>query len=104
MEIRALTDETYLADLLAEETSLVVASGAWCAHGEALLKDLKRLPSLFAHMQILLLDPDQSPECSGYFGLKASPTMFLIKNGRQIDHRIGRPSKDALHDWIARYA
>ena len=34
------------------------------------------------------------------FGIRSIPTMFLFKDGKQVDMKVGFNSKDALTSWL----
>lgn len=50
--------------------------------------------------KILKMNVDEAPNTASQFGIRSIPTMFLFKDGKQIDTKVGLNSKQTLIDWI----
>ena len=46
------------------------------------------------------MNVDESPNTAAQFGIRSIPTMFLFKDGKQIDMKVGLNSKATLTSWI----
>ena len=47
---------------------------------------------------------DEAPNTAAQYGIRSIPTMFLFKDGKQVDTKVGLNSKDNLISWINSHA
>ena len=51
-------------------------------------------------VKICKMNVDESPNTAAQYGIRSIPTMFLFKDGKQLDVKVGLNSKGALESWI----
>ena len=49
------------------------------------------------------MNVDDSPETASQFGIRSIPTMFLFKDGKQVDTKVGLNTQSTISSWIASY-
>ena len=52
---------------------------------------------------IYKMNVDDSPETASQFGIRSIPTMFLFKDGKQVDTKVGLNTQSTISSWIASY-
>lgn len=51
-------------------------------------------------VKILKMNVDDSPNTAANFGIRSIPTMYLFKDGKQIDVKVGLNSNSVITGWI----
>ena len=51
-------------------------------------------------VEVCKMNVDESPNTAAQYGIRSIPTMFLFKDGKQIDVKVGLNSKATLESWI----
>jgi thioredoxin 1 len=46
------------------------------------------------------MNVDESPNTAAQFGIRSIPTMFLFKDGKQVDTKVGLSGKQTLVEWV----
>ena len=54
-------------------------------------------------IKICKMNVDEAPNTAAQFGIRSIPTMFLFKDGKQVDTKVGLNSKSTLEAWINQY-
>ena len=54
-------------------------------------------------VKIYKMNVDDSPETASQFGIRSIPTMFLFKDGKQVDTKVGLNTQSTISSWIASY-
>ena len=49
---------------------------------------------------ICKMNVDESPNTAAQYGIRSIPTMFLFKDGKQVDVKVGLNSQASLVSWI----
>ena len=49
---------------------------------------------------IYKMNVDDSPETASQFGIRSIPTMFLFKDGKQVDTKVGLNTQSTISSWI----
>ena len=52
---------------------------------------------------IYKMNVDDSPETASQFGIRSIPTMFLFKDGKQVDTKVGLNTQSTISSWIESY-
>ena len=52
---------------------------------------------------IYKMNVDDSPETASQFGIRSIPTMFLFKDGKQVDTKVGLSTQSTISSWIESY-
>ena len=77
---------------------IVRFTAPWCAPCKALAKSLEGV-DLGVEMEVV--DIEESPDMAKLVGIRSVPTMVYLRDGEEIDRRVGAMSVDRLKDWIA---
>ena len=51
-------------------------------------------------VEICKMNVDESPNTAAQYGIRSIPTMFLFKDGKQIDTKVGLNSQASLVSWL----
>jgi len=51
-------------------------------------------------VKIVKMNVDEAPDTAAGYGIRSIPTMFLFKDGKQIDTKIGLNPQSAIVSWI----
>lgn len=51
-------------------------------------------------VKICKMNVDEAPNTAAQYGIRSIPTMFLFKDGKQIDTKIGFNSQAAIVSWL----
>ena len=54
-------------------------------------------------VKIYKMNVDDSPETASQFGIRSIPTMFLFKDGKQVDTKVGLNTQSTISSWIESY-
>ena len=52
-------------------------------------------------VKILKMNVDDSPNTAASFGIRSIPSMFLFKDGKQIDVKVGLNSQSTITGWLS---
>ena len=77
----------------------------WCGPCRQLGPILEAVDNeMNGEVKIYKMNVDDSPQTASQFGIRSIPTMFLFKDGKQVDTKVGLNSKDSLVSWISSHA
>ena len=51
-------------------------------------------------VKIYKMNVDDSPVTPSQFGIRSIPSMFLFKDGKQVDMKVGFNSQEVVKSWI----
>ena len=94
-----------LVDFWAEWCGLVDFWAEWCGPCRQLGPILEEVSkSMGDKVKICKMNVDEAPNTAAQYGIRSIPTMFLFKDGKQIDTKVGLNSKAVLESWISSHA
>ena len=97
---KTVTDATFARDVVAASNTrpvLLDCWAEWCGPCRMIAPALEALASESAGLyRIAKLNVDENPQTSAALGISSIPTLFIYKNGQQVDRIVGAQSKQVL--------
>ena len=75
----------------------------WCGPCKMLAPIISEIKEeLKDKVYVIKVNVDEEEDLSNKFGIYSIPTLVLIKDGKEIDRKVGYNTKQILVDWINR--
>lgn len=102
MGTKAITDDSFQADVLDSDTPVLVDFWAeWCGPCKMIGPSLEEISDeLAGKVVIAKINIDENPDAPGKYGVRGIPTMILFKNGEIAETKVGAAPKSALKGWL----
>ena len=94
--VKYLEKESDFKEIVSKGVTLVDFYADWCGPCQAMGKVLEEMKDV----NILKVNTDDFDQLSASFGVMSIPTLILIKDGEEVDKRIGLQSKSELEEFI----
>jgi len=100
--MKNISDEEFKKEVLdAKGLVLIDFWAEWCGPCRQLGPILEEVSKeMGAKVKVLKMNVDEAPQTASQFGIRSIPTMFLFKNGKQVDAKVGLNNKQTLVSWI----
>ena len=100
-----LTDNQFSENVLKSKGLVLVDFWAeWCGPCRQLGPILEAIDEEMGNdVKIYKMNVDDSPETASQFGIRSIPTMFLFKDGKQVDTKVGLNTQSTISSWIESY-
>jgi len=102
---KTVTDSTFKRDVVEESRArpvLLDCWAAWCGPCKMIAPALDALASESAGLyRIAKLNVDENPVTANALGIQSIPTLFIYKNGQQVERIVGAQSKQVLAARLA---
>ena len=103
--MQSINDSQFESEVLNSKGLVLVDFWAeWCGTCGQLgqiLEDVSK--SMGDRVKICKMNVDEAPNTAAQFGIRSIPTMFLFKDGKQVDTKTGLNSKSVLESWIEKF-
>ena len=102
MGARAVTDETFIAEVLQNDKAVLVDFWAeWCGPCRQVSPILEEIAGEHADkIEIVKLNVDENPQTAAKYGIQSIPTLMIFKDGQMASRQIGAAPKQKLEQWI----
>ena len=103
MGAKSVTDETFIADVLqSEKTVLVDFWAEWCGPCRQVSPILEEIANEHADkLEIVKLNVDENPRTAADYGITSIPTMNVYQGGQVVKSIVGAKPKAALLKELA---
>lgn len=99
MAIVYATEATF-ADDVKEGTVLVDFYADWCGPCKMIAPVLEQIAAESDDFKIVKLNVDENMAVAQKYGVRAIPTLFVMKDGEVAAQKAGFMPKDALVSWV----
>jgi len=102
--VRAVTDETFDAEVLEAGSPVVVDFWApWCGPCKAIAPVVEELAGTYdGRLKVVKMNVDDNPRTPAQFGVRGIPNLILFKNGEVKEQIVGAVPKSHLTKAIDR--
>ena len=100
--MKAITDMDFDSEVLnAKGVVLVDFWAEWCGPCRQMLPILEEISKEMGDkVKICKVNVDESPDKAAELGIRSIPSIFLYKDGKQVDVKVGLNPKSAMVSWI----
>jgi thioredoxin len=102
---KAVTDSTFARDVVEASASrpvLLDCWAEWCGPCRMLAPALDQLAAESAGLyRVAKLNVDENPQTAAALGIQSIPTLFIFRNGKQVERIVGLQSKQVLTARLA---
>ena len=102
MTTKAVSDDSFEADVLQSETPVVVDFWAeWCGPCKQISPALEDIAQeMDGRLTIAKINVDDNPSTPAKYGVRGIPTLLLFKDGEVASMKVGALPKGKLMEWI----
>jgi len=98
---QALLDDQFEEKVLNSKGLVLVDFWAeWCGPCRQLGPILESIDNDTDYLTIYKMNVDDAPETPSQFAIRSIPAMFLFKDGKQVDMKVGLHSESDIKSWI----
>lgn len=102
--IKKVTGQTFKKEVLeSEKTVLIDFYADWCGPCKILSPIIKEIAEETEKVKVVQIDVDEEEELAMEYGIMSIPTMVVIKDGEEVDRRIGVAEKEEIIEMLSKY-
>ena len=101
MEILKVTEENFEKEVLKEtKTVLIDFYAEWCGPCQMLSPIVEQVAQENDNIKVVKVNVDENQSLAVEFGIKAIPTLIVIKEGKEANRAVGMLSKAELLELV----
>ena len=102
--IKKVTGQTFKKEVIeSEKTVLIDFYADWCGPCKILSPIIKEIAEETEKVKVVQIDVDEEEELAMEYGIMSIPTMVVIKDGEEVDRRIGVAEKEEIIKMLSKY-
>ncbi len=100
--MRSIKDSEFQTEVLDSKGLVLVDFWAeWCGPCRQLGPVLEEVSKeMGPSVKFCKMNVDEAPDTAAHFGIRSIPTMFLFKDGKQVDVKVGFNSQSSIVSWL----
>lgn len=100
--IRHITTVQEYDELIKTGTVLVDFYASWCGPCQMLTPVLEEIAETYDDVTILKVNVDDHMELASRYGIQSIPLLYLFKDGKLVDSRLGYQNKNQLLKFLGK--
>lgn len=100
--IRHITTVQEYDELIKTGTVLVDFYASWCGPCQMLTPVLEEIAETYDDITILKVNVDDHMELASRYGIQSIPLLYLFKDGKLVDSRLGYQNKNQLLKFLGK--
>ena len=89
-------------EFIKEGTVLIDFFATWCGPCKMLSPVIEQVEREHPDLKVVKVDVDEAPQIAVKYGIQAIPTLFLVKEGKVVDSRMGYLNKNQLEGFVTK--
>ncbi len=100
--IEYINDQNKFDEFIKEGTVLVDFFATWCGPCKMLSPVIEQVEREQQALKVVKVDVDEAPMIAAKYGIQAIPTLYLLKDGKIVDKRMGYINKNQLESFLSK--
>ena len=100
--IEYINDQNKFNEFIKEGTVLIDFFATWCGPCKMLSPVIEQVEREHPELKVVKVDVDEAPAIAAKYGIQAIPTLFLVKDGKVVDTRMGYLNKNQLEGFVTK--